>query len=336
MKLTKKLTALGLSLALGLSPALAAGADEKFPAVNAYAGFSDVQDGTWYAAPVRTCYEVGLMNGTGGGAFSPFGTLTVSEVATVAARIREAVTGHPIGAQGTGAWYQRYVDYLKDEILEQHRYAYVLWLLDTPTAPADRYGALCILDAALEGGQDLLAPINSITDLPDCHEPVVLRFYNAGILTGVDKYGTFLAQRGLTRSEFAAMTARIVREELRMSFVPADYTPFAAASLAPTDLLAPGVTAEMYLPKVMERIAALERQYAAQGGEFNWQDPSGLTTASGIAIPHITAVKEGALTDCGGDPGQATELYKTVFDPQVFYARYISLTGELLGVEMPA
>ena len=39
----KRLTAFALSAALLLTPALAAGTEEKFPAVNVYPGFADVK-----------------------------------------------------------------------------------------------------------------------------------------------------------------------------------------------------------------------------------------------------------------------------------------------------
>ena len=65
--------------------------EEAFPAVNTYPGFADVAGSAWYAATVQTCYEVGLMTGTGAG-FAPDQVLTVGEVAAIAARMNEAIT----------------------------------------------------------------------------------------------------------------------------------------------------------------------------------------------------------------------------------------------------
>lgn len=68
---------------------------------------------------------------------------------------------------------------------------------------------------------DLLKPINDITDFPDATEEtkdVVLPFYQAGILTGTDDYGTFRANGTLSRAEMSTMAARLIRPELRQEF----------------------------------------------------------------------------------------------------------------------
>ena len=48
--------------------------------------FSDVPAGTWYAAFVDTAAAYGIVTGTGGGAFSPQGTITRQEAAVMVAR----------------------------------------------------------------------------------------------------------------------------------------------------------------------------------------------------------------------------------------------------------
>lgn len=67
----------------------------------------------------------------------------------------------------------------------------------------------------------LLDPINDITTFPDCEDylkDTVLPFYQAGILNGVDAYGTFNDNGKLSRAEMATMAARLVRPELRLRF----------------------------------------------------------------------------------------------------------------------
>lgn len=49
--------------------------------------FSDVPEGAWYADSVELCAGKGLLQGTGEGAFSPEGSVTLAEVMTAAARI---------------------------------------------------------------------------------------------------------------------------------------------------------------------------------------------------------------------------------------------------------
>ena len=109
----QQLIALALSTALLAGSAAAIAPEEAFPAVNTYPGFADVAGSAWYAATVQTCYEVGLMTGTGAG-FAPDQVLTVGEVAAIAARMNEAITGDSIYlVDSTLPWYASYVDYLE-------------------------------------------------------------------------------------------------------------------------------------------------------------------------------------------------------------------------------
>ena len=113
----KKLAALVLSAALLAGSAAAVTPEEAFPAVNTYPGFIDVEEGAWYADAARVCCEVGLMQGTGH-AFAPDELLTVGEVAAIAARMNEAITGAPIPMATpkpgeTLPWYFSYVEYLE-------------------------------------------------------------------------------------------------------------------------------------------------------------------------------------------------------------------------------
>ena len=174
----KKLAALLLSAALLAGSAAAVAPEEAFPQVNTYPGYADVEGGSWYAAPARVCYEVGLMTGTNTG-FTPFGVLTVGEVAAIAARMNEAITGDPIPMATpkpgeTLPWYFSYVKYLEDLGID----------VPDPTKQATRQEFVSILAAVVP--EEMLAPINTITTLPDTQDEAVLRFYNAGILTGAD------------------------------------------------------------------------------------------------------------------------------------------------------
>lgn len=225
----KRSLCLVLALALCLGAAHAAG-EELFPAVNAYPGYADVKETTWYYDNIKLCNEVGLMNGTDKG-FEPEKTLTVAECAAVAARIRENLTGEAIPGVTplpgeTLPWYQQYLGYMNSAD------AALAPLLSRPEAPCSRMEYLQLLNAALPTEQGLLSAINSITSLPDTDDAAVLKFYNAGILTGVDEQGTFDGGKNLTRAECAAMVSRIVRPELRQSFVPQE-KPAADPSAAP-------------------------------------------------------------------------------------------------------
>lgn len=304
----KKLAALVLSAALLAGSAAAVTPEEAFPAVNTYPGFIDVEEGAWYADAARVCCEVGLMQGTGH-AFAPDELLTVGEVAAIAARMNQAITGEAIPEADPGQpWYQCYVDYLEGLGIT----------VPDGAQTAGRQDFITLLAAVVP--EDMLTPINTITALPDSTDPDVLRFYNAGILTGVDSWGTFAADKSLTRMETAAMVARVARTELRQSFTPADYTPFAAAGLKPSDVLfTNGTTAGAYLPYVQELIDGLEADCAAQGMEFNW-----FNTVDGVTF--LDYVKNTALARFGVTAKEGTDLYKN-FDVQVYYSRLLDLRG---------
>lgn len=309
----KKLLAFVLAGTLILSPALAAGTEEKFPAVNVYPGYSDVKESDWFYENAKLCYETGLLIGSDVG-FEPAGTLSVIQVAIIASRLNQAMTGAPIPAVQPGQrWYEPYVDYMEGLGVD---------LPDDLLRGATRLEFISMLSYMLP--DDVLPAINQVTTLPDTDNADVLRFYNAGILAGIDAYGTFSPQGTLLRREGAAIVSRIARTSLRQSFTLADYTPFRAAGTAPgTVLFQNGLTAKDYLPKVMERIAALERRDEGLGVEFNWFH----TLEDGTT--YLNSVKAGTLSDLGVTQGDGTAAY-TDFDVQVFYSRYITLTGETL------
>jgi len=66
-----------------------------------------------------------------------------------------------------------------------------------------------------------LEEINQVSTAPDMTDPFywdrIAPLYAAGILTGVDRYGTFNPESTLTRAECAAMAARVTRPELRLT-----------------------------------------------------------------------------------------------------------------------
>lgn len=304
----KRLLALALSAALLLGSAAALSPEEAFPNQNIYPGFIDVAEDAWYADAAKVCYEVGLMQGTGQ-AFAPNQILTVGEVAAIAARMNEAITGDSIYlVDSTLPWYASYVDYLEKLGVE----------VPDPVKQATRQEFIAMLAAVVP--EDMLTPINQITALPDTADAAVLSFYNAGILTGVDDWGTFAPDKTLTRAETAAMVARVARPELRESFTPADYAMFTAAYLKPADVLfTNGVTAGQYLPYVQTLIDGLEADCAAQGMEFNW-----FNTVDGVEF--LDYVKDTALAHFGVTAKDGTEVYKN-FDVQVYYSRYLDLKG---------
>ena len=192
-------------------------------ALAAETAFPDVGETDWFAPYVSVCVENGLMNGTDNG-FEPGRPLTNGEAAALCARIRERLTGQaiPLPAPGESAWpwTYPYTSYLEEAIRTLGDHEEAAQAVATPAYPATRSGFMALLALAAEGVEDVLPAINSIAALPDTDDADVLAFYNAGVTTGVDGYGTFAGDRTLTRSEAAAMAARILEPGLRQSFTP--------------------------------------------------------------------------------------------------------------------
>ena len=314
MMFARKAAALALSAALLAGSALAVTPAEAFPDRNVYPGFADVADGAWYADSVRVCCEIGLMVGTDTG-FAPEQVLTVGEVAAIAARMNAAITGLgiPIADPKPGEtlpWYFSYVTYLEHLGID----------VPDPTRQATRREFVALLSAVAP--EDMLSPINAVTTLPDTDAPDVLRFYNAGILAGVDLWGSFAPDKTLTRAECAAMVGRIVRPALRLSLSLADASPFAAAGLAPADVLfqtaEKTVTAGEYLPHVLSLIDGLETACAEGGMAFRWDN-----TLNGDET-YRDYVLRTALADFGVSAADGTILYQR-FDVAEFYRRWLDL-----------
>ncbi len=313
--MNRKLIAVGLSLALTLTgaPALAVSAGDAFPALKTYPGYADVPAGSWFESSAKICYETGLITGSDKG-FEPYRTMAVSEAAAIAARMAEILDGgdglfdNPAGS----SWYTGAVDYLKGLAKDD---AVVLSLLSQPDQTVTRLGVPKLLSAALP--TDQLTAINSITSLPDTSDADVLRFYNAGILTGVNEYGMFAGSNTLTRSEAAAMVARVAREELRTTFTPT-FDAVVWASLDVPDTVyfqgsGKAVTSRDYLKAVLTAVSTL-------GSDFLWngQHASGTTNEEWV--------ENTAMSALGVTKDMATEQYKDL-DLQVFYSRYLDLGG---------
>ena len=314
----KKLACLTAALALSVSlslPALAVNVNQAFPVINHNPEFVDVIERDWFYSAVDTCAKIGLMNGTGNNAagsplFSPNQTLTVGEVAAIAARIGAGITGGEIPMitpkpGETLPWYESYVNYLENLGVT----------VPDPAKQATRQQFVTLLAAVVP--DELLQPINHIETLPDTSDPDVLTFYNAGILTGTDAWGTFDGAKSLTRAETAAMVARVVRDTQRQSFTPADPRLLQAAGMDKDDVLfvttTASVTAGQFLPEVAKRIQFLEKQPSG----FNWNNMYGDQT-------YREYVLEGAYQALGVSDRVATDLYKT-FDVQVWYSKLLDL-----------
>lgn len=212
----KKLLTITLSLAVVFA-ALSISAFAAFEKTRDYSGqFADVSENAWYAPSVKTCYEMGLINGRSATSFNPQGLFTLAEAATIAARMHNIYNGGDgkIPA-GDGAWYNGVVNYCiengifkKGEFTDYTRYA-------------TRAEAAGIMVAALPKTE--WKAINNVTALPDVANDnskkadAIFTLYNAGILAGSDEYGKFQPSAAITRAEVAALVVRMADASKRLS-----------------------------------------------------------------------------------------------------------------------
>ena len=194
---------------------LALGAHGAFEKTNTYTNglFTDVHAAEWYASEVQTVYELGLMNGIGGGLFDPDGSVTVAEAVTMAARACASSAGETIPA-ADGEWYQAYVDYaVAKGFVKPEQF-------DSYDRPAKRYEVACLFENALPDGY--YTPRNNVTAIPDVsekkayHDPLLV-LYKAGVVMGNDAYGNFRPEDNITRAEAAAVITRVALPEKRLS-----------------------------------------------------------------------------------------------------------------------
>lgn len=221
---TLALTAILLAAALPDASA----ADTRFPAVRAYTGqFSDLDAGAWYYEAAVALYELGLINGQGGGSlFAPDSEMTVAEALTMAARLR-SLYEHGDSEAGPDrhsgeAWYSPYAAYLQELKVTGQEFDGLY------QQAASRAQMAHILANALP--QDLFEPINGevvavghanrnyIKDVRDStpYQADILALYSWGILGGMDEAGSFLPDAHITRCQVAAMAARLVDSSLRV------------------------------------------------------------------------------------------------------------------------
>ncbi len=177
--------------------------------------FGDVSAEAWYASYVGEAYKLDLMNGSGKTTFNPSGNITIAETVAIAARLNKIYNGDSSAFKQGEPWYQVYVDYaIEKEIIGACEYF-------NYTEKATRADFVSILARALPS--EAFENINSLEDgaIPDINSS--MRFcdaayllYNAGILSGSDKYGTFKPGTNILRSEVATIISRVAKRDGRV------------------------------------------------------------------------------------------------------------------------
>lgn len=176
--------------------------------------FSDVPSDAWYEQNVKASVDYNLFLGYGNGKFGVGDSLKMSEVLTLAARLHNIYYGGSGKFDQTqdSVWYQVYEDYaVKYGYAEKGQYDL--------TATATRAQFVAVISAALP--DEALAAVKAVSSIPDVssgnkYSSAIFRFYNAGILNGVDSKGTFLPDSEISREQVAAIITRIANPALRL------------------------------------------------------------------------------------------------------------------------
>lgn len=206
----KRWAALCLSLVLCLSllPGLAQAAGH----------FTDVKDTDWYYLYVEKAGDLGLLQGTGDGCFSPRDNLTRAESVTLAVRVHAWLRDQQPPEGGSGlAWFGPY-----------ETYAVEAGILSQPLTTSQENGSVsraqCMEDLYRAVPQGYLTEKNTIPDgaIPDVamdqsFAPAVYAFYRAGVLEGSESNGAFLPQDSILRCEIAATLVRLMVPEARVT-----------------------------------------------------------------------------------------------------------------------
>lgn len=187
------------------------------------ADFQDVAENDWFVRWVNLAYSVGLMEGTGGGAFQPTRALTVAETLRIAACLESRARQDDFHLQSvSGAyWYRSSVTYCEAcGVIAAGRFSQT-----DLTRPVTRAEMAEIFSATTSvRSMELISSLNvvkrSVPDVApgDCASDAIFGLYAKGILNGTDADHSFCPEDSLSRAEAAAIVARIARPEQRIEF----------------------------------------------------------------------------------------------------------------------
>lgn len=223
---------LALLLLTGLAAPAAAAKTDSFSPLYTYRGqFTDVPAGEWYYENVKALYELGLTNGQGSGTrFAPSASITLAEAVTMAARLRSLYElgssekgPQKYASSASGSWYVSYVAYaqktgiIADEFAGSYEKnatrAQVAHILAS-ALPSSLFTA--INDAAVTEGYASRSYIPDVTEYTP-YQQDILTLYRWGILSGMDRVGSFHPSETVQRSEVAAMLTRLAYQQLRIT-----------------------------------------------------------------------------------------------------------------------
>ena len=182
------------------------------------ATFADVTSTDWFYNDVYYAVDKGLVNGKSASIYDPNGTMTYAETIKLAACMHQLYNSGSISLTNAAEpkkWYADYVDYaVSNGIIGSDIASY--------EAIIPRSDFIAIFYASMPESE--YAVKNTVGDgrIPDVsmshkNAKEIYAFYRAGILVGADAAGNAYPDRGLMRSEVAAVINRMYEAGARKS-----------------------------------------------------------------------------------------------------------------------
>ena len=227
--MTRRICSMALALLLlAWTIPQAAAASGPFAPVRTYEDqFTDVSPADWFYENVKALYELGLTNGQGAAdRFAPGDNLTLAEAVTLSARLRSLYeygdSEEGPGLYAGGSWYEPYAAYLKALGVIGTEFDGA-WQREATRAEMAHLLANALPQSLFEdiNGEAVTvgyASRNYILDVNDYtpYREDILALYRWGILSGMDRTGSFHPDEAIERSQVAAMATRLVDEDLRV------------------------------------------------------------------------------------------------------------------------
>lgn len=257
------------------------------PALAAAPTFTDVPAGFWAHEAIEDMAQRQVVNGVGGGKFSPYGKVTNAQFAAMTARLLfpEELKGHTDQTY----WWQPCADTLLEagvldgtaarafyERLENH------WDAAVMERPMNRYDMAQVMYNALEARScglpseselaQALAEIADAAEIPRNYLSAVSAMYALGCLKGVDQAGNFRGGQEMDRAQACAVLFRLLntldnpapgREEPTVPPEPS-LTPAPTPSPTPTPTPSAGPDADLAAAR-QEMLALINAERAQEG-----------------------------------------------------------------------